>query len=124
MAQILVVDQRMRERLRALQEYAKENIITADRLKLMVEGKVRPIGDNENFSVYIPLGYRAVFSIEEQPIGLCRHLSISVARHAKLPNPQAVEEVMKYLGFIGGVTKCQVWIENKIAINVLQPYTH
>jgi hypothetical protein len=48
--------------------------------------------------VNLPVGYLAAISFEEQPIGLCRHLSISVDKPGALPNPAAVEMIMKEFG--------------------------
>jgi hypothetical protein len=121
MAQVLLIDQRRKARLLALRAYAEANPVTSDKVKLMAEGKLPPVGDSGLFQAEIPLGYRVVFSIEEQPAGLCRHLSLSVAKHGCLPNPRAIEELMGYLGFRGGIQKCKVWLEHKHAINVLQP---
>ena len=44
--------------------------------------------DREN--VLIPVGYRAAISFEQQPPGLCRHLSISVDTPGMAPSEPAV----------------------------------
>jgi hypothetical protein len=65
------------------------------------------------------------FSFEEQPVGLCRHLSVAVAKKGKLPHPAAVEMIAKAFGFtsfppVGG----NIWIEEyepgRRAINVVE----
>lgn len=45
----------------------------------------------------VPNGYRCCISFEEQPAGLCRHLSVSVEEG--LPNPIAFEELATLFGF-------------------------
>jgi hypothetical protein len=41
-------------------------------------------------NVLLPRGYRVALTFEEQPLGLCKHLSISVDALGDLPNPHAV----------------------------------
>jgi hypothetical protein len=48
--------------------------------------------------VELPIGIRAAISFEEQPIGMCRHLSVSVDKPGALPNPAIVESLMKEFG--------------------------
>jgi hypothetical protein len=43
--------------------------------------------------VDLPIGFRLAVSFEHQPVGLCMHLSMSVNRPGKLPNPAAVAMV-------------------------------
>jgi hypothetical protein len=57
-------------------------------------GFARPASE----AVEIPFGYRAAFSIEEQPIGLCDHLSVSVDDPARLPSPEAVKLIAEAFG--------------------------
>lgn len=46
----------------------------------------------------IPVGYRAAFSIEEQPAGLCAHLSVSVDTRGKTPSEIAVLTIAEAFG--------------------------
>jgi hypothetical protein len=51
--------------------------------------------------IVFPGGYRVAFSFEEQPIGLCSHLSISVMgrkRKGMMPSPEAVEMICEEFG--------------------------
>lgn len=48
--------------------------------------------------VSIPLGYRVAVSFELQPLGLCRHISISVDEAGKLPHQAAIEEIARAFG--------------------------
>ena len=79
----------------------------------------------DQFSIAIPFGYKAVFTVEQQPTGMCRHLSFSSGVEGKVPNTIAVEMLMKEFGFKGTLDQCQVWPEEfgqrRIAINVLEP---
>jgi hypothetical protein len=51
--------------------------------------------------IVFPGGYRVAFSFEEQPIGLCSHMSISVMgrkRKGMMPSPEAVEMICEEFG--------------------------
>lgn len=51
--------------------------------------------------VVLPGGFRAAFSIEQQPAGYCSHLSISVMGRAKkgaMPHPMAVAMICEAFG--------------------------
>jgi hypothetical protein len=73
--------------------------------------------------VHIQVGFRVAFSIEEQPAGFVRHLSVSVdeGEGGKLPNPEQVHAITKLFG----ITKWDsVWQEEfepgRFAINIIQ----
>jgi hypothetical protein len=75
---------------------------------------------NMDKTVMVPFGYVVTYTHEEQPRGLFRHLSVSV-KGQKLPSKESVIFVMEVLGFAGGLEDCMVWVENSVAVNVLQP---
>jgi hypothetical protein len=43
--------------------------------------------------------YQIAFSFEEQPSGLYRHISVSVAQRGKTPHPTAMQMIIKEFGF-------------------------
>jgi len=63
--------------------------------------------------VLIPIGYRAMVSFEEQPDGMCMHLSIGVERKdpTRVPSVESVKMIAKEFGidFPEGVDK--MWME-------------
>lgn len=78
-----------------------------------------------SFFVELPIGYLAAYSIEEQPAGNFRHLSVSVDRPGKLPSPEAVETIAKAFGFTSALdVPGRTWIEEfepgQHAVNVVQ----
>jgi hypothetical protein len=62
---------------------------------------------------HLTLGsYTCAFSIEQQPAGFVRHLSVSVPRKGKLPNYPAMEMLTELFGFDEfPPTKGRVWVE-------------
>lgn len=57
-------------------------------------GFSRPLSE----AVMIPHGYMVAFSVEEQPGGLCNHLSVSVDKPGMLPSPDAVAMIADACG--------------------------
>jgi hypothetical protein len=55
----------------------------------------------EAHHVFIPFGFRASFSIEEQPSGMVRHLSVSVdeGSEQRMPNPMQFAQIAEEFGF-------------------------
>jgi hypothetical protein len=73
--------------------------------------------------VELPVGYRANISFEEQPAGLCRHLSVSINRPGFLPSHEAFVMIALAFGFTAEAPG-QVWIEEfrpgQSAVNMVQ----
>lgn len=75
-----------------------------------------------------PWPFFVTFSIEtNQPVGTCRHMSMSILREGRAPGLVGVWMVAEHLGFAGGLEACRVWPEELsdrhggTAINVVQP---
>lgn len=142
MTRLLLLDARARDQIQRAIEQArarplpwqqmKEHVVD-DRAKptntlLLSERKPgfrRPI---EPVNVLIPNGYRCAISFEQQPAGLCRHLSISVDAPGQMPNVPAVEMIAKAFGFTLAeglkVPVGRAWVEEfepgQYAINIVQ----
>jgi hypothetical protein len=121
----LIVTDTERALIRGMIAHAERNVISIERFQRMIIGEEKPVGDDPDFVCVIPLGYRCVFTLDEQPCGLCRHLSVSVLGQGAAPNPAAVEMLAAEFGFRGGVKDMfAVWTEpvppKKVAVNFLQ----
>ena len=121
----LVLDNNAKQLVAAVVAYAELNRIPLGMMKQLAanSGQVA-VGDNPNRCCIIPFGYRCAFSIEEQPAGWCRHISISVDGNGVAPNEIAVQELIKLFGF-GDIRKAYCFTEsipggNKVAINVIE----
>jgi len=99
----LLITPEVRKRIREVRDYANANAIPQDELLAMIAGKLAPIGDDPKHVCMIPNGFRAVFSTEDQPPGLCRHLSVSVENPDRIPNVHAVNILMEEFGFTAKV---------------------
>lgn len=122
----LVIDEKVRADIQRVKEYASKNVVSLETLKGLMAGQGLPLpGDKEEFSLCVPMGFKVVYSHEEQPHGVCRHLSISINVEGRVPHPQAVIMMCQEFGFINVFADCMVWTE-KIgdaleAINVVEP---
>lgn len=112
-------------------KYAEDHRLTIDQLKLMMSNDLHPIGDTVEHVLDIPDGFRVVYSIDEQPSGLMRHISISIPISDKGPHPAAINMIIHEYGFKGNAlekdSNLHCYIEDipdnrRIAINVMQLY--
>lgn len=102
--------------------YAEDHRLTLDRIKELNNKKVA-VGDTDpGYLCEVPGGYRICFSIEQQPVGWCRHISISVDTPGMLPNIHAVDLLLNEFGFRGSIATGGVmkYVEGQTAINVLE----
>lgn len=107
---VLMIGATEREQIAKLVAYAKAHPLSFDQLRKIgvadpdvLELKDRQPGHERPPSQHVvfPGGYRAAFSIEQQPPGFCSHLSISVFGRAKkgmMPSPQAVQMICEEFG--------------------------
>lgn len=120
----LIIDTELQDQIRSLVEYAEKNPITMDYLLDQKNGEEPPPGDFSEYSRNLPFGYRIVFTIELQPAGKVKHLSMSVDEDDKLPNEYTVQEIMRLIGFKNELRKCRVALEDispkRKAVNVLE----
>jgi hypothetical protein len=100
----LVISDNERAAAERIKAYAKEHVMSLHEIFRRMGPEERreelAVGNDPNFAVIIPFGYRCVYSQERQPFGLAAHLSVSVEDEAPtaMPNPVAVEEILKLFG--------------------------
>jgi hypothetical protein len=124
MARALVITPRERALIKEAIARAAKHPISIERMKgmhvkaadthLTLEMRAKELGADwkrqpESEFVPLPVGYLAAISFEEQPIGMCRHLSISVDRPGALPHPEAVKMIMEEFGCTHAVAA--PWVE-------------
>lgn len=111
--------------IKKVREYAEHNIVTLESLQAAIEDPLEciPVGDNPEHVVHIHDGYRVVYSIEQQPMGLLAHLSVSVEARNKYPNEAAVNLILKEFGMNEVLESVNVWLdENSQSVNILQKF--
>ena len=120
---VLVIDQKTQETIRAMIEKARKDIVPiADAMKY-AQGDDSPLLTYEERNDEIVRkcppqklvlsSYHIYFSFEEQPIGLLRHISVSVKKRGKTPHPIAMEMIAKEFGFSGvpPMRPGRIWLE-------------
>jgi len=96
--------------LAELMPHIKASDQATDVVTLAERKSVPPRRDPE--MVLIPFGYRVAISFEEQPVGMCLHLSMSSERRpGMLPRPEAVGMVLDALGINSKDLPGRAWIE-------------
>jgi hypothetical protein len=118
--------------LRALLERMRKRPITIEMLRKLgmkepanivkLEDRPTDFRRPESEFVIVPEGYRISMSVEEQPHGMCLHLSMSSPEAGKVPRPEAALMVLEVIGVArGGIVK--TWLEEfepgHMAANIL-----
>ena len=123
----LILGPEERERIAAVTTHAHANVIPLARLELIVQGTQAPYY-TPDILAEIPVGFRVLYAIEEQPVGLYRHLSASVDGEDRWPHPAAVEAILAAFGMPALAQSAAVWREShrgrerRNIINVLALY--
>jgi hypothetical protein len=132
---VLMIGTAEREQIAQMIAYAKAHPVTFDvrdmhtgdvdvlKLEDRKPGYERPPSQH----IIFPGGFRAAFSVEAQPAGLCTHLSIGVDGRSKkgmMPHPAAVEMIAQAFGVAFPPDKA--WVEEydpgEFAINLVSLY--
>jgi len=95
----LILDTDSRAAIAQVLSHAARHPVTLATLQSTRDGLSQPVGDSPAHVCIVPLGYRCVFSMEEQTAGICRHLSVSVPGDGLLPNHAAFEALCSEFGF-------------------------
>ena len=103
----LIITEETIERTNEVVEWAHNHPYTMDDLFDIRNGSLLPPGDNEKFVTNIDLGYRVVYSLENQNRQY-KHISISVDDEHKFPSIDAVKEITKLFGFINPLETCKI----------------
>ena len=85
-------------KLHLLDQHARNNIVSLEDLFKMVEKKLPPVGSSQEFATDLSTGHRVVYSIENQPKGLVKHMSVSLKDQIR-PGVGNAKEIAKILGF-------------------------
>lgn len=126
----LLIDKKAKAAIQAVLTHAKSRPHTIEILKARMAGNYSTPGDEfGKYSCFLEVGFKCVYTIEEQPFGWCHHLSISVDAPGKLPHMEAVKAIMQEFGIKKPVKECHVYIEDcpeekfqRQAINLLCPF--
>jgi hypothetical protein len=108
----LLIDNNIRKQINEMVEYAESNPFTLNDLKQIQLNKKPCPGHTMGHYCFLPFGYKVVYSIQYQPSGKIRQLTMSVDAKGKLPSPPSVEEIIKLIGFKNELNSCFLHFED------------
>jgi hypothetical protein len=103
MLELILQQEEVRNNINKLVNHAEANVLTYEYMleqsqKVKLGIPIDSIGSDPNHNIVLPLGFRVVFSIEEHPVGKCRHLSMSKNDNENI-TPEESLLIMEYFGF-------------------------
>lgn len=128
MANAVVIDDKVRYRLKAIKLYAETHIYTLDELEEM--DKYPEDVDAAEMAKYrttVPFNLCVCYVIEtqlfkEEPM-LFRHLSMYIHGQRTVPNVFAVEMIMEEFGFKSPLRDCHKFLaDNNTIVHVMEKY--
>jgi hypothetical protein len=126
MMSVFMIDDDGIAALKALREKAEANPLTEQDMRAMMErvqaGDFEPHQRLRDQTISLPYGYTVTFTVEWQPIGICRHVSMASRPH-RMPIPAAMDMMIEHLGFKEGNAR-DTWAEHlsddRIANNLVE----
>ena len=133
---VLIIGAAEREKIAAAVQYAKAHPILLDVIRagsvsprdtIKLEDRKPGFERPESQHIEFPGGYRASYSVEQQPAGMCSHLSISVfgrAKPGRMPSVEAVKMIAQAFGvpFPAGRMWSEEFDPGEFAVNLLSLY--
>lgn len=125
MTRMLIIREKERLAIAELRAFANANIFEARELLETATKNIRAYRDfMKILSINIPNGYRVTYSHEQQPVGLCSHISVSVDAVRMLPSVPAMDLILQEFSMRPITESISVWIEDvdatHKAVNVIQ----
>lgn len=108
----LIITDETQKKIDALIRNAQLRPYTMDDLLDIKNGAMIPPGDEPDFRIEIPVGYRVVYTIEHQVDRKFIHMSISVAGKNKLPDPIVVGIILQLFHVENELPDCIISIEH------------
>src|SRR5690348_14897211 len=97
----LVIDEKAKAGIERVKAFANMRRFSIQDIQRIIDGKAPAPGDDENYRVEFFHGWKVVYTIEQQPLGLVHHISISVQPvnpKNPYPHPAAVEMILQEFG--------------------------
>lgn len=114
---MLVINNVAKSDIAKLIEFAESNELSFDDLLDIYNNPDKSPGYNPEFNCLLNVGYRVVFTIEQQPKFKAKHISISL--NEDMPPIDSVKLILQEFGFKNKLEDCHIYMEEN-AINVLE----
>jgi hypothetical protein len=115
---VLIIDDLAKAEIKRVVAHAEANRMGIHDLMRVIKRVDPPVGDRQGYECRVEDGFRCVFSIEQQPCGWMRHLSVSVPG-GKYPNEHAVIMLAKEFGFAQPVENWKWGVEKEEEIRAV-----
>jgi len=120
----IIFDEYTRNEIKHIKKYAEKNIITSEKLQDMLDKGGYHLLEKDKSRLVGMFNFVIVYSIEEHPIGLSKHLSVSISGTRAIPKEEVLTSIMEEFGFEEELKNCHIWIkeyEYHSNVNILQP---
>jgi len=120
----LIISETEEKEIARVVAYAREHIVSTQALYDIRDGRRAPPSGQEEFTCFIPIGFKCVFTLDQQPHFLARHLRVTVDAEGHWPSQAAVNMIAKEFGFHHSVLSEQVigYTEDDTrTVNILEP---
>lgn len=125
--QLFIIGDEAKQELALLKSNAESNPFNADAMRARLTNTYVP-GDKPLFTCFIPIDYKVVYTIDtalngnNETVGTCRHLSMSILSREQIPHPIVCQEVMNELGFVKRLDsgKLIVSIQQEYIIDIIE----
>lgn len=119
----VILDDAVKERVKEVMAHAEVHRFSIQDIFASMKGdSTRNAGHGRDLEVLIHFGVRVIYSIEQQPMGWCRHISISVSGEGNYPHEIVVDQILELFGIMTGYKSAiAVWDEGG-ALNFLFPF--
>ncbi|MHA2427334.1 MAG: hypothetical protein ACXADB_04850 [Candidatus Hermodarchaeia archaeon] len=101
---MIIINEEVKRDIEKAKERAKKKVFTADMMQKLASGDLPPPGDSPHFRCDIPIGVKVVYTLEEHPLGLCEHISISSAGLGSVPPAEEIHQILEAYGIDLGFT--------------------
>ncbi len=129
MLEILLMDDEINQQINDLLIYAEENSFDIGQMinAQKTQSPIIPKETYDNHVITLPYNIRVIYTVEEHPLGLCKHISMS--QNNELPKKEDYILILTRFGFNIQITevgyayteKCMVNGVECRALNVIEP---
>ena len=117
MLEILLMDDDINQQINDLLVYAELNPFNIEEMVEAQKNKtpIIPKETYDNHVIVLPYDIRVVYTVEEHPIGICKHISIS--QNGELPKREDYIIILHKFGFNIMITKVGYTYAEKCMVN-------
>lgn len=117
---ILILDEHFKTEIARVRAHAEANHWNVRKAFECRRHPEQQPGNQTGHTALLPMGFKAVFTIDDIDGKTIRHLSVSVHAAQRFPHPAAVVEIALAFGFTGKLEDWGADTSDKISVQVMQ----